>query len=148
MTAEDIQNEVAAWRAVALDSQRVGEPAVMLSGRHPSDDSVIIRLGITRQHADELLGSADLRGIDALMLSASCWNAESGEQIDTDESLFIAHIHKLLSREHALASFEADLEPDSRTHYRLVLVDQRQQPVVTQQGGTSDAFGVRRSGRG
>ena len=78
MTAEDIQNEVAAWRAVALDSQRVGEPAVMLSGRHPSDDSVIIRLGITRQHADELLGSVDLREIDALsekLVTAACGDA-------------------------------------------------------------------------
>lgn len=144
MTADEVHDEVAAWRAVAADPARLDEPAAMISGRHPGGDEVIIRLGITRQHAQHLLGTEDLQGVDALVLSASCWNATSGEQVETDDTLFLAHIHKLLSRDHALASFEADLAPESRTHYRMVLIGKDQKPIVTQPAGATDAFGVRR----
>lgn len=122
--------DVADWRRIAYDPTAIALSPVRIDGISPVDHDIVIRVLITREHADQFLGPKQLRGMDVLILSASCWRASTGLQVDVDETLFRAHIIHLLSHDHLRASFDyTKVMSRSRTRYRLVLIDDEHQPV-------------------
>lgn len=128
---------VTRWQNVATDPATRGAEAEKIQGLHPKNPNIMIKLCISRQSASHLFDALDENGVgdpgvDMLIISATCWNTSSHEQIDTDETLFMAHVVTLLSSDHFQASFHYPMVPESRTSYRVVLIDETQAPLATQ----------------
>ncbi|UOR02089.1 hypothetical protein MUN77_01780 [Leucobacter allii] len=112
-----------AWRRVATDPTAIDRKPEVLHGISPMDHNMEIKILITREHAGPFFASGNLDHTDVLILSATCWDRTTHENIATDETLFKAHILGILGREHLQASFKTVLAPNSRASYRLILID-------------------------
>lgn len=127
---------VAAWKNVAIDPATRGQEARKVQGLHPKRPHVMIKLCISRQSAAHLFDAIDEGGVnpdlDMLIVSATCWDTNERVQIETDETLFTAHIMGLLSMGHFSASFHYPTVPGSRTSYRVILLGEDQKPLATQ----------------
>lgn len=120
-------SEVEAWKRVATDPTKINLPPVKIQGIHPIDESTIIRLLITREHASDLFGTTLFGDLDVLITSATCWDSQSSNQLPMNEALYRAHLTELLSRAHQLAAFPMPMGTPG-TEYRLVLIDESQKP--------------------
>ncbi|WP_053386981.1 hypothetical protein [Leucobacter japonicus] len=128
---------VTIWKNVATDPTTRGEEARKVQGLHPMQPHIMIKLCISRQSASHLFTAIDENGetdpgVDMLIVSATCWDTNKRKQIDTNETLFTAHITSLLSMEHYSASFHYPMVPGSRTSYRVILLDENQKPLATE----------------
>lgn len=119
--------DVAAWKNVAFDPSTIATTPIKVQGISPVDHDVVIRLLITREHADYFFHSGLFRGHDVLITSATCWNSATDEQIPVDDSLYTAHLVALLSEAHAIAAFPYNIGSPT-TRYRLILVGEDQKP--------------------
>jgi hypothetical protein len=90
---------------------------------------VIIRILISREHADEFFMTGLFRGLDVLITSATCWNPSTEQQLPVDETLYRAHLIELLGRVHEFAAFPHNMGSVS-TEYRLILVNEDQKPRI------------------
>ena len=121
--------EVEAWKAVATDPGTAGKHPRTIQGQHPLKRDVVIRLGISREPADELFRTGLFAGLDVLITSATCWNSRTESQIELDEKLYTAHLRQLLGEVHEFAAFAHDMGNTS-AFYRVILVDKDQKPRI------------------
>ncbi|QIK64166.1 hypothetical protein G7068_13875 [Leucobacter viscericola] len=124
--------QIAAWQHIANDPSAAYQDPVQIRGIHPMKENIEIKLLITRERADKFMDAPDLEPFDVLIVSATCWDREIGEQVETDITPFLAHIDRLLSTEHALTSVDYSHMSDTPTAYRLIFVDSDQRPVRAQ----------------
>ena len=123
--------KIEAWRRIAHDPSSVARDPVTIEGTRFIGDDKTIRILITREHANEFFATELFAGQDVLIMSASCWELKTGRRLIPAHPAMMAYIDRLLSRDHALTSFEyPELSSMATTIYRLLLLDSSQQPVA------------------
>ncbi|MCW2287058.1 hypothetical protein EDF60_1708 [Leucobacter luti] len=121
--------DVEAWKNVAIDPTAIAQHPVKIQAFSPVDENVVIRMLITREHADGFFRTGLFLGLDVLIISATCWNCTTDEQLPVDETLFKAHIIHLLGETQEFAAFPHAMGSND-TSYRLMLVGSDQKPRI------------------